>query len=332
LLTRLTGFIRSLSKTSLIASAALLIALFGALDLATGVELSSAAFYLLPIALLGWHLDTFWGTMAAVASAVVWLAADLLGGHAYSHPLIPYWNMLIRVSFFLLTVYLLGALKSRMMQRRMLERIFFHDILNVATGIRGFAQILRAEPTADTVEIAGHIETAAEQVIGEIETQRELAAAEQQELHPQPSPVDARQLLEQVAQWYRNRLARGGKNLALAEGSTEIVLESDPQLLSRVLGNMLKNALEAAQAGETVTAGCRLEGGMVEFWVHNPQFIPPQVQAKVFRRSFSTKGADRGLGTYSMRMLSACLKGEVSFRSSEREGTTFRARYPLRWG
>ena len=42
--------------------------------------------------------------------------------------------------------------------------------------------------------------------------------------------------------------------------------------------------------------------------------MPRQVQLQIFKRSFSTKGAARGLGTYSMRLLSErYLKGVVSF-------------------
>jgi signal transduction histidine kinase len=49
----------------------------------------------------------------------------------------------------------------------------------------------------------------------------------------------------------------------------------------------------------------------------------------MFQRSFSTKGAGRGLGSYSVKLLSErYLNGKVSFTSSEDEGTTFIARYP----
>ena len=55
-----------------------------------------------------------------------------------------------------------------------------------------------------------------------------------------------------------------------------------------------------------------------------------EVQLQVFQRSFSTKGTDRGLGTYSMKLLSErYLHGSVSFTSTPEEGTIFRARYPL---
>ena len=92
---------------------------------------------------------------------------------------------------------------------------------------------------------------------------------------------------------------------------------------------MVKNALEASKAGDTVTLGCQLAAGGVEFWVHNPTFIPRNVQLQVFQRSFSTKATDRGLGTYSMKLLSErYLKGRISFTSSPAGGTVFTASYP----
>jgi sensor histidine kinase regulating citrate/malate metabolism len=55
-----------------------------------------------------------------------------------------------------------------------------------------------------------------------------------------------------------------------------------------------------------------------------------KVQLQLFQRSFSTKGKNRGLGTYSMKLLSErYLQGSISFKVSEKEGTTFFARYPL---
>ena len=68
----------------------------------------------------------------------------------------------------------------------------------------------------------------------------------------------------------------------------------------------------------------------VEFSVHNPNPMPRNVQLQVFQRSFSTKGSGRGLGTYSMKLLSErYLGGRVSFESNEESGTVFRARYPV---
>ena len=65
----------------------------------------------------------------------------------------------------------------------------------------------------------------------------------------------------------------------------------------------------------------------VTFWVHNPGFMPREVQLQLFKRSFTTKGAGRGLGTYSMKLLTErYLKGQISFTSTEADGTTFEIR------
>jgi signal transduction histidine kinase len=117
----------------------------------------------------------------------------------------------------------------------------------------------------------------------------------------------------------------------MAADSHDVTIESDPSILRRVLRNMLMNALEASHPDETIEVGCRDHGDEVEFWVHNPGVMPEPVRLQIFQRSFSTKGAGRGLGTYSIKLLSErYLKGAVTFHSTKQEGTRFFARYPKR--
>jgi sensor histidine kinase regulating citrate/malate metabolism len=93
---------------------------------------------------------------------------------------------------------------------------------------------------------------------------------------------------------------------------------------------MLKNALEASEPGQTITMSCQIIDHNVRFQVHNTAYIRPEIQMQIFLRSFSTKGSNRGLGTYSMRLLSErYLKGKVWFTSSREDGTRFYASYPL---
>jgi sensor histidine kinase regulating citrate/malate metabolism len=58
--------------------------------------------------------------------------------------------------------------------------------------------------------------------------------------------------------------------------------------------------------------------------VHNMSFMSPEVKLQVFMRSFSTKGMQRGLGTYSMKIFGEqYLGGKVNFTSDPQNGTTF---------
>jgi signal transduction histidine kinase len=90
----------------------ILIILLGALDYATGSQVSFSIFYLLPISLVTWLTDRQGGILAATISAITWLIADLTTHIVYAHPLIPYWNAIVRFLVFLAIVYLESALKN----------------------------------------------------------------------------------------------------------------------------------------------------------------------------------------------------------------------------
>jgi signal transduction histidine kinase len=115
----------------------------------------------------------------------------------------------------------------------------------------------------------------------------------------------------------------------LHAAAADVTFASDKSLLARVLGNMIKNALEATPPEGVVTIGCDADDDNVDFWVHNESAMPREVQLQVFQRSFSTKGQGRGVGTYSIKLLTELyLNGEVSFASTPETGTTFRVSYP----
>jgi signal transduction histidine kinase len=105
----------------------------------------------------------------------------------------------------------------------------------------------------------------------------------------------------------------------------EGTIVADQSLLLRVLGNMVKNALEATPPGGTVTIGCEEQPAAVRFFVQNAEVMPDEVQLQVFQRSFSTKQQPgRGIGTYSMKVFGErYLGGKVAFVSRAPEGTTF---------
>jgi signal transduction histidine kinase len=212
-------------------------------------------------------------------------------------------------------------------RRRALERTFFHDVLNTAGGLRGFVELLLESEPEEVPEVAGTVNKISRQLIEEIEAQRSLLAAESKQLSVNLVELNTKEILEELAVVYRRHEAAEGKKIEIAADSESAAFRSDRTLLQRVLGNMLKNALEATPAGETVTLGARAAGDQLELWVNNPAFMPRDIQLQVFNRSFSTKGAGRGIGTYSMRLLaSRYLGGAVDFTTSETDGTTFRVR------
>jgi len=217
-------------------------------------------------------------------------------------------------------------------RRAFLERIFLHDVLNTATALQAVSEVLDEGlvPLPSRDEFIRRLGRLSGRMIDEIVAYREVVLAERGELQPAPRSIDALTLLQDVMGGFDASGLLSARRLVLAPAAQAAFFVVDPVLLSRVLVNMIKNALEAALPGETVTVGCRLEGQEVCFWVHNPGAMPRKVQLQVFRRSFSTKGEGRGLGTWSMKYLSErYLGGHVDFSSTEEAGTTFRACLPL---
>ena len=98
----------------------------------------------------------------------------------------------------------------------------------------------------------------------EIEWQRELLAAENNELAPRLEDVDGQALLGDLAARHKGHEAARGKLIRLAT-TAPALLRTDVRLLRRVLGNMLKNALEASVAGQTVTLACQPVGDEIRF-------------------------------------------------------------------
>ncbi len=223
-------------------------------------------------------------------------------------------------TYYVLTINDIGDEK----RRKILERIFFHDLLNSAGGAKGLADILVDEVPEDAKEIVNLVRASLFGLVEEIQKQKQLLALENCEYVASPITLNALEVLGSVAAGYRAHPVALEKDILVDQASTAATVKADYALLNRVVVNMLVNALEATPQGGTVSLGVRTEGEEAVFWVHNDKVMSDRVRLQVFKRSFSTKGEGRGLGTYSIKLLTEnFLGGQAGFTSAEPEGTTF---------
>jgi len=210
-------------------------------------------------------------------------------------------------------------------RRNALERIFFHDLLNSAGGLNGILAILKDETDPEeTRELINISEEASRDIVEEIMLHKQIRSAESGDLQVKIEPVNSVELIESAIRKINSHEAGKNKQTCIAEDCANIYFETDRMLLQRVIINLIKNALEATEVNGKVIVGVESLSEKLRVWVKNDKIISENIQMQLFQRSFTTKGHGRGIGTYSIKLLTEnYLKGKVSFISNETERTVF---------
>ncbi|WP_084407554.1 PAS domain-containing sensor histidine kinase [Maridesulfovibrio bastinii] len=223
-------------------------------------------------------------------------------------------------------VYLNDISDSKL--KESMEQIFYHDMLNAVNSIVGATSLIIDDMEMSPKELAGLIKERAHFMAREIQGHRMIIAAEKSSLEIKTEEFDLPDLLNEVATMFSGSSIGDGKDIIL-NNSERAIIKTDKNILLRITENLVKNALEASFAGQIIHLDYELSEKTALIAVKNDSYIPKEVQLQLFRRSFSTKGAGRGIGTYSVKILTEkYLNGIVGMKSDKKEGTTFVVEIP----
>lgn len=213
-------------------------------------------------------------------------------------------------------------------RRKALERIFFHDVINYSSALLSALDLLSEDPKefGDLIPFLG---STARMLFNEINSQKILVLAENDELEVSASLVDLAGIIDNVVKMFSMDAIGKGKQIdVLRDVSFKCTV--DPVIVERVIVNILKNALEASGVKSIVNIryGKCDKGTFIS--VQNDRAMSSEVKYQIFQKSFSTKGNGRGLGTFSIKLLTErYLKGSVSFESNDTVGTVFTLVLPV---
>ncbi|AVM52493.1 signal transduction histidine kinase [Bacteroides zoogleoformans] len=218
---------------------------------------------------------------------------------------------------------------SERKQEQMLERVFFHDMMNLVGALGNFVNILKETPEQ---EILNEVKRLTDQLMDELTTQKELIYAENGILALQPGDITVEEFMSYASHSLCPMVEARKCELAIQNNcESGMTLYTDMKLLHRIILNMVKNAAEASEEGGIITLTAAPEENSVLFSVNNPGVIPENFRGSIFHFGLSSKGEGRGIGTYSMKLFGEnYLKGKVWFTTNEAEGTTFFFRIPLK--
>ncbi len=112
----------------------------------------------------------------------------------------------------------------------------------------------------------------------------------------------------------------------------ELPVFADRMHITRVLNNLIKNAIQSISPDKKGQVDVYLfkQDNYAKVRVSdNGIGIPPDLQEKVFKPYFTTKGAGTGLGLVICKNIVEAAKGKIYFETKEGKGTDFYIELPL---
>jgi PAS domain S-box-containing protein len=107
------------------------------------------------------------------------------------------------------------------------------------------------------------------------------------------------------------------------------IMITDPDLLKRILSNLVNNAVQAMSDGGKLEIRALREKSEITIFVQDTGVgIPDEVKPKLFTPLFSTKSKGQGFGLAVVKRMTEALGGTVSFESEVGKGTKFIVRLP----
>ena len=145
---------------------------------------------------------------------------------------------------------------------------------------------------------------------------------------PQRSLVSVNEVVQGVEKLHAAQLATAGIAVDMAMGEVPSV-SADPELLHRVVSNLVLNAVDAMPSGGKLRLATRSLEGAVEIAVSDTGTGMSKEEAeRLFTPYYTTKQHGTGLGLAIVQSVVSDHGGDVAVESAA-SGTTFRIRLPL---
>ncbi|GIE98153.1 sensor histidine kinase [Paractinoplanes rishiriensis] len=213
-----------------------------------------------------------------------------------------------------------------------------HELRAPVTAIIGLARLL-GDASSEPLSTEQHrqvdlISGSAADLLTLVNDLLDLAKAEAGRVEPEWSEVDLRAVFGQLRGTLRPLATRPEVDFVVDEPSVATV-RTDEVLLTRVLRNLLTNAIKFTAEG-SVRMSMRRVDDDVEFTVADTGTgIPPELHERIFEEFYqvpgsqSISGKGTGLGLPYARRLVGILGGGLRVESTPGQGSTFTVRLPV---
>jgi signal transduction histidine kinase len=152
---------------------------------------------------------------------------------------------------------------------------------------------------------------------------------------PELTNFNVKELFEDVVLEQAARVDQKNLKVKTFCDDTLTVIRSDKNLVRMIVTNLLSNAVKYTKEKGTIHLGYKKNmDSIVISVVDNGMGIPANDQQRIFSKLFRARNAVRdvpdgtGLGLYIVKEAVDVLKGNITFKSVENQGTTFEVVLP----
>jgi len=142
---------------------------------------------------------------------------------------------------------------------------------------------------------------------------------------PEMQPVSFNDLVSDTLKLFEAQFARARVRADAVLDARLLPIQADPEQMTRVLRNLILNAIDAMPEGGTLTVRTvALEGGARLEVSDTGQGLTPEESRRLFTPYYTTKTHGTGLGLAIVQSVVSDHHGRVSVESAPGKGTTFR--------
>ncbi|NQE62163.1 PAS domain S-box protein [Caulobacter sp. RHG1] len=209
-----------------------------------------------------------------------------------------------------------------------------HEIRTPMNGVLGVMHVLKRElPTGDNAKLLGEALAAGQMLSTLLDDVIDISRIEAGRLELACEAVDPRELVRSVTRLLAGQASHKGLRLVLDLADDLGWIETDPTRVRQALFNLIGNAVKFTLQGSITVRARRImaaEGPRLVFDVTDTGVgVPLEAQTRLFERfqqadaSTTRRFGGSGLGLAISRKVAQMLGGDITFRSTPGEGSTF---------
>jgi signal transduction histidine kinase len=231
------------------------------------------------------------------------------------------------------------ALLRLQRQKEELTEIVVHDLKNPLAAIAANAAFLNmaGEMNEDTRECAGAIARAADNMLRMVHDILDVSRAEEAGLNLKLEQIDLSELAGRAAGLMARRAEERRVSLALENTASGLSLRADPDLMRRVIENLLDNAIRYTPSGGQVALTLADLGQALSLSVADGgPGIPEHERARIFEKYAQLERKDdkaqkrfgRGIGLSFVKMVVDAHGGQIRVLDNPPRGARFELIFP----